>query len=185
MRRLTCLFALMILSACVIAIAGSTAAQTENQSVYTDVSGRKCRTIRESTEGAGYWTAECSGVNGYKLLVDEDDLRQNVTVVTPLGKKHDLNLWSVIGTGFSNLGEKAEWRMAKQQGKLTPIAVIVRFTVSIDAADSSKTMSYLAVSKITSKEICVTDKIPPSRTANEEARRAADSSANKPCLQAP
>ena len=124
-------------------------------------------------------------MNGYKLLVDEDDLRQNVTVVTPLGKKHDLNLWSVIGSGFSNLGEKAEWRMAKQQGKLAPVALIVRFTVSIDPEDSSKTASYLAVSKITRQQICVTDKIPPTRPANEEARRAADSSANKPCLQAP
>ena len=56
MRVLTCLLAVMILSACVIAVEWSTAAQTENQSVYTDVSGRKCRTIKESTEGAGYWS---------------------------------------------------------------------------------------------------------------------------------
>jgi hypothetical protein len=39
------------------------------------------------------------------------------------------------------------------------------------------------VSKITATEICVTDKILPGPKANEDARRAADTAATKPCLK--
>jgi hypothetical protein len=46
-------------------------------------------------------------------------------------------------------------------------------------------MSYLAFAKITSNEICVTDKISPGPKANEDARRAADAAASKPCLKQP
>ena len=42
--------------------------------------------------------------------------------------------------------------------------------------------SYLVVAKITPTDICVTDKISPSSTANDDARHAADTAANKPCL---
>ena len=121
------------------------------QSVYTNLSGRSCRTLKEDQTGAGYWKGQCPGVAGYKLLVEEGDLRQNVTVITPRGRKHSLDLWSVIGSGFSSLGEKAEWRMKKQRGALVPVALIVRFNMSIDPEDSSTIKSHLAVSKITSK----------------------------------
>ena len=43
--------------------------------------------------------------------------------------------------------------------------------------------SYLAVTKITPTEICVTDKILSGANANEDARRAADTAATKPCLK--
>ncbi len=66
---------------------------------------------------------------------------------------------------------------------LLPLPLIVRYTLS-NPEDSSKQTSYLSVSKITKAQICVTDKIEPSARANEEARRAADTAADKPCLKA-
>jgi hypothetical protein len=112
-------------------------------------------------------------------------VRESITVISPNGKKHPLEFWNVIGSGFSNVGQKAEWRVIKKNGKIVPIALIIRFNVTENAADSTKDTSYLAVAKITPQKICVTDKIPPSATANEEARAAADSSADKPCLEPP
>jgi hypothetical protein len=148
------------------------------KSVYSSL--YKCKLV---TTGHDYSTQACAGVAGYNLRLEYDDARESITVVTPNGRKHPLNLWEAISSGFSSVGQKAEWRVITKNGKLVPIALIVRFNASENPEDSSKVTSYLAVAKITPQKICVTDKIPPSATANEEARRAADASADKPCLQ--
>ena len=124
----------------------------------------------------------CPGVAGYKLQSEEVDLRQNIQVITPNGKKHSLELWNVIGSGFSALGEKAEWRVKRQGGKTVPVALIIRYNVA-NPEDSTKGSSYLAVAKITAAKICVTDKIEPKADANVAARTAADNAGTKPCLQ--
>lgn len=152
-----------------------------NQSVYTSLEPKQCKTLR--SEEAGDYSARCRGVAGYTLLVVEGDLRQNITVVTPQGAKHSLELWQVVSSGFSSLGPKAEWRVSKKNGKVVPNALIVRYTANEDAEHPNKTTSYLAVVKITPTTICVTEKIPPGANANELARIAADNSASKACLQ--
>ena len=153
-------------------------AQT-NRSVYTSLREKQCRTIKSAMAGDDGYEGRCRGAAGYTLLLSEGDLRQNITVVTPKGTKHSLDLWDVISGGFSSVGPKAEWRMSKQK----PTALIIRYNASEDPNQPNKLTSYLAVTKITTSEICVTDKIPPGAKANEDARRAADESANKPCLK--
>jgi hypothetical protein len=73
--------------------------------------------------------------------------------------------------------------MALQNGKLVPVALIVRYNASEDPETPNKTMSYLAVAKITPTTICVTERISPGPKANEDARRAADVASTKPCLK--
>ncbi|HEX2269671.1 MAG TPA: hypothetical protein VHH35_09055, partial [Pyrinomonadaceae bacterium] len=97
-----------------------------NSSVYTPLAEKQCRTIKSTDAEGGEYEGRCRGVAGYTLIVTEGDLRQNVTVVTPKGAKHSLELWDVISSAFSSVGPKAEWRMAKQNGKLTPVALIIR-----------------------------------------------------------
>jgi hypothetical protein len=161
------------------------ASAQSNRSVYTPSGDKQCRVIKSAEAGDDGYEARCRGTGGYTLLLSEGDLRQNVTVITPKGSKHSLDLWDVISGGFSSVGPKAEWRLAKQNGKVAPIALIVRYNASEDPAQPNKLSSYLAVTKITATEICVTDKISPGPTANEDARRAADSAATKPCLKNP
>jgi len=153
-----------------------------NRSVYTSLDEKQCQTIKSAD--AGDYVGRCRGVAGYTLLVSEGDLRQNVTIITPTGSKHSLDLWDVISSGFSSVGPKAEWRLTMQNGKLAPAALILRYNASEDPAQPNKLSSYLAVTKITPTEICVTDKIVPGRRANDDARRAADSATTKPCLKA-
>ena len=153
-------------------------AQT-NRSVYTSLQAKQCRVIKSAMAGDDGFEARCRGTAGYSLLLSEGDLRQNITVVTPQGKKHSLDLWDVISGGFSSVGPKAEWRLAKQK----PMALIIRYNASEDPDHPDKLTSYLAVTKITATEICVTDKIPPGATANDDARRAADAAPTKPCLK--
>jgi hypothetical protein len=155
------------------------AAQT-NESVYTELTEAKCKTIKTGEEFA---VRSCPGVGGYKLLAADDDARGSITVVDPRGKEHPLNYWHVITPAFSYLGDKAEWRVVKKNGKITPVALIVRVNASENQEDPNKKSSYLAVAKITPQQVCVTDKIAPGATANEEARRAADASSSKPCLK--
>jgi hypothetical protein len=152
------------------------------QSVYTDISAKACKTISVDKESESS-VQRCQGIGGYQLLVEEGDLRSSITVVAPNGKKYELNYWSVITTAFSSLGQKAEWRVVKKQGKAIPIALIVRVNASKDGETPNEIISYLAVAKITPQAICVTDKIEPGATQNAEARRAADSSATRKCLE--
>lgn len=152
------------------------------ESVYTDLSSTRCKTVSVNKETAGS-VQRCAGVAGYSLLVEDDDQRQSVTVVTPAGKRHPLNYWQVITSAFSTVGEKAEWRVERNGRKVRPIALIVRVYANENAEAPNERTSYLAVAKVTPEKVCVTDKIKGGTTANEEARRAADASADKPCLE--
>src|SRR5947199_10655594 len=134
------------------------ASAQSNQSVYTSLSTKACRTIKSTSNEGGSYVGICPGVAGYKLQSEEGDLRQNIQVITPSGKKHSLELWNVIGSGFSAFGEKSKWQVKHQTGKTVPVALIVRYNVA-NPEDSTKGTSWLAVAKITAAKICITDKI--------------------------
>jgi hypothetical protein len=151
-------------------------------SVYSSLSN--CKLVRNDRESDSS-TQACRGVAGYNLRLEYADVRESITVISPDGKQHQLEFWNVISSAFSHVGEKAEWRVVKRKGKVVPVALIIRFTATEGGGDTPKPVSYLAVAKITPQKICVTDKIAPSATANEEARRAADASADKPCIEPP
>ena len=172
----------LLISALLLLASGIAAAQT-NRSVYTPLEEKYCRTLKTHEKGDEGYEAGCPGTAGYKLLLSEGDLRQNITVITPPGAQHSLELWDVISGGFSSVGPKAEWRVTLRNGKSAPVALIIRYNASEDPEKPEKLTSYLAVAKITANEICVTDKISPGPKANEEARRAADAAATKPCLK--
>jgi hypothetical protein len=160
----------------------SIVAQAKLKSVYSDLSESKCKTIEVDKE-TGSSTQRCPGIAGYKLLVLDDDARQSITVITPGGKEHPLNLWQVVTYAFSSVGNKAEWRVTRSRRRVSPVALIVRVNASEDSANPSRLTSYLAVVKVTPDEICVTHKIPPGAKANEAARQAADTAQIAPCLK--
>jgi hypothetical protein len=161
----------------------TTAAAQTNRSVYTPLGEKQCRTIKSHEGGDDGFEARCPGTARYTLLLSEGDLRQNITVITPQGAKHSLELWDVVSGGFSSVGPKAEWRIATQNKKAVPVALILRYNASEDPDKPDKRTSYLAIAKITPTEICVIEKIPPGATANEDARRAADVAGTKSCLK--
>jgi hypothetical protein len=173
---------LALLITSLILLASATASAQRIRSLYTDLSPKKCKTLSSNTLGESS-TQRCAGVAGYKLLVLEGDLRQSITVIKPDGSEHELNLWhSVGGGGFSHVGPRAEWRVKTVKGKLVPIALIVRFNVSENPEDATKTTSYLTVTKLTPQKICLIGLIPPTQGGNVEARAKADASADQPCL---
>ncbi|HEY6187026.1 MAG TPA: hypothetical protein VIW80_05045 [Pyrinomonadaceae bacterium] len=169
--------------ACVIGASCFAVAQQNRgaiTSVYTTIN--KCRTISVDRESASY-VERCAGIAGYKLDVETGDERMSIAVIAPGGKRSELSYWQVITSAFSSLGNKAEWRVQKVGGKLVPVALIVRVNANENPDNPWKTTAYLAVAKITPQRTCVTDKIAAGARANEEARRAADDAAGKPCLE--
>jgi hypothetical protein len=148
----------------------------QNKSVYTSTKTGACRTISSDSGGAGSYEGECTGVGGYKVRLLEGDIRQTINIITPGKKKFELNFWGFYG-GFSSIGEKIEWRTKGG----APVALIARFNVA-DAEDSSKSTSYLMVSKIGKTSSCVTDVVEPQANQNEKARELADAASGKPCM---
>ena len=157
-------------------------AQERIESVYSDLAPSKCKTLTTDRE-TGASTQRCPGIGGYKLLVHDDDARQSITVVTPNGKKHDLDFWDVVTHGFSSVGSKAEWRVSRNKRKLAPIALIIRVNASEDSENPNRKTSYLTVTKLTPEKICVTHKIPQSADANARARQAAYEARTAACLK--
>ena len=180
MDRLSSFIVLLVF---ILLSGASPALAQSNQSVYTNLAPKFCRTVKSSSDEADSYTGRCRGVAVYNLIVEEGDLRTNIKVLPPKGAEQSLELWDVVSGGFSSLGPKAEWRMTRRAGKLTPIGLIVRYNVSENPADPNKITSYLVVSKVAPDGSCVTEKILPGPNANDEARRAADAAASKNCLK--
>jgi len=163
---------------------GIFAQKAKIESVYTSLETKACKTLSQTDEEAGSYEGECPGIGGYKLRLIEGDIRQSINVITPGKKKYELDLTGHVSGGFSSVGAKAEWRVTRKGRIQTPIALIIRFNVSDNPENTSIITSYLVVSKITKNQICITNVVKPGAKANEEARKFADSSADKPCQSA-
>lgn len=157
-------------------VSGAAFAQ-KTTSIYTSTRAESCRTIESNPDEGGSYEGECRGVAGYKLRLMEGDLRQALDVITPGKKRFELIKWGMFG-GFSVIGDKAEWRM---KGGV-PVALIARYSVA-NTEDSTKSKSYLIVSKIGAKSSCVTDIVDPMAKQNEKARELADTAASRPCME--
>src|SRR4051794_7147375 len=81
-------------------------ASAQNTSVYSTLNPAKCKTIESTSEEGGSYVGECKGVLGYKLQIEEGDVRQTVNIITPTRKKFELNLWHFY-SAFSSVGKKA------------------------------------------------------------------------------
>jgi len=162
--------------------AGFVFGQAKNQSIYTSLATKDCKTLASNADQGESYRGSCPGVGGYKLEFLEGDLRQSLNVIAPGKKNFALNLWTVVSSGFSSLGEKVEWRVAGSGKAPSPRALIVRFNASENPEDSSKITSYLVVVKVTKSTACVTDIVNPSANQNEQARSLADAATGKSCL---
>ncbi len=173
---------ILIMAATIFLCVSAAFSQTKKtESVYTDLASEKCKTIKSFPDEGGSYRGECAGIGGYKLEVLEGDLRQTINVVSPNRKKYELELWNKVSSGFSAVGDKAEWRVVRAGKTAKPTALIFRFNASDNPEKPEQNISYLVVVKITKSAVCVTDVVKPSANANTDARKLADVSADKPC----
>ncbi|GAB2876154.1 hypothetical protein GCM10027277_51940 [Pseudoduganella ginsengisoli] len=169
-RYLNCLAIVTVFSSWDSAVAQ----ESTISSAYTGIASKACvRRIDDAVTGAR--TSDCPGVHGFRLQVLEDDERSSVSVVTPDGRVLPLNYWDVVTRGFSTLGTRAEWRIAKAGGKAVPVALIVRVN-AVDQSDPEhpKRVPLLAVARIARDAACVVRTVDArAPDANEQARQVA------------
>jgi hypothetical protein len=161
--------------AAAVLLCTATPALAGNSSAYTTYDLKACKVVEKSTgEGDASDVWQCKGYKGLadtNFLYFEGDLRGFM----PIGR-NPRNHCAATQTfsGFNSAGNTVEWRL--KNGK--PIAAIVRWTVSYDPEDSSKTKSWLVVTKLEKAESChmafVEGAYPK---ANEKARAIADAKA--------
>lgn len=168
-------YLLCLAAAAALITNGNVCAQQNATSIYTDISSKACaKHIDDPTTDA--YTLYCPGVHGFRLQIHDDDERSSVSVVTPDRRVFHLNYWEVVTRGFSTLGDKVEWRIAKVGGRATPVGIIVRVN-TLDQSDPErpKPAPLLAVAKISRDATCVTRVVNAlAPDANIEARRFSD-----------
>ena len=145
--------------------------QLVGSSQYISLDPATCKLIEQNLEEGGYWRRRCGGAAGYVLETSESDLRQDIVVIAPDGRRSELNLSSVVARGsFNSLGSVAEWR-GPSSGK--PRALIVRLSVPADETVGRSGRSDLVVARL-APPACVVAVVPRGPSQNEKARAIAD-----------
>ncbi len=147
-------------------------------SSYTSIDEKDCMTLDSDDLGS---IQECEPFGDIGVRVVEGDIRQSITL-TRQNREYILNFQSIVGTGLSTLGTQIEWRHEKGKSENVK-GMIVRLDVNEDPEDLDKITSYLVVSKITPKDICIVGKILPQSNQNELARAMLDVKEELPCLK--
>jgi hypothetical protein len=175
-----------VLSACLTA----ERSQTEHpepaiESIFTDLSAVSCKEFIDQTDPNSTPFQICPGVSGYTLIIRHvGSGRQSINIVTPSQHEFPLEYHEFITRHMFHLDDKAEWRVLMNNEKKIPIALIVRVQTHENLDEPEQvTHSYLALTKITPDEICVTDKIPSGSLSQAEVHSAADSAWEKDCLE--
>jgi hypothetical protein len=164
--------ALAVLFLCLFMSPVMSPARAGNSSAYTKYKLEQCRVVEKNNgveEASDVWL--CKGYKGdpnYSFLYYEGDLRGFM----PIGRNARSHCAAgQTFSGFNSAGDTVEWRI--KNGR--PVAAIVRWTVSYDPEDSTKTKTWLVVTKLEKNDSChmafVEGAYPK---ANEKARALAD-----------
>ena len=174
MKRHTKIFAMVLLS--------SSALCAQIQSTYTKSDNKSCKVVQ--SDNTGYSSVSvCPEYAGIKVEIRESDMRQDMTLVRK-GKQYNLEFRKKISQAFSSFGPVLEWRFSEGKVK-TPTAMISRFIAADKYVDGiQENVSYLVVTKITDKKMCIVGKVYPGKNQNVKARRLADKSQTISCLKA-
>ena len=142
----------------------------EDAGRYTSIEPTACRLLEQNIEEGGYSRHACDGHAGYRLETTESDLRQDIVVIAPDGRRSDLQLSSIVAKGaFNGLGKTAEWRGAEAR----PAALIVRLNVAPGPEPTRPDVSNLVVARL-APPACVVAVLPPGPNQNAAARGIAD-----------
>jgi hypothetical protein len=160
-----------------MSFAMSTPARAQTiSSVYTSTAPRDCRAIGPRRSEDGSASRLCPGKAGLAVLVNEDDLRETVSVGrnrADAGRQPAAETW--FGP-FSSTTTTVEWRM--QDGK--PFAIIQRWHIADnsdqDKAGRPKDKAMLVVTRLPPGTVCHVAYVDVSANpdANDIARKAAD-----------
>lgn len=143
-----------------------------------------CKVIEMNADEA-YSISECPGAGGYRLRVNESDLRETVAIVAPDGARQDVDFSPAVRSGgFSSIGDTIEWRGLRSGNTVEPDTVILRYALVEDPENPEQPTRYLLTIALDGKAPCITSIEAPGAGQNEKARVAADARP-RTCLPAP
>lgn len=174
----------LLLAACAAQNRGPAAgSKSAVQSVYTTLDPNQCRKEIDRNDPNDTPYLVCPGVAGYSLIQRRADAgRVSLDVADAAGHVHPLNYQEFVTRYMCSLDGNAEWRVSNQDGRQTPVALIVQVQAREDNDSPERvTHTYFAVSKITPDAACVTDVMDKAKQTESEVRRIADSAHARPC----
>ncbi len=139
MRRLRLLVGPVVLAAASVGVVGAapSSAATKKVAVTSakvSLADKDCRSVGTTAapdEPADFGTFRCGKpVDGWSVQVDYADARESLTLLKG-STAYDLNLWQVVSTGFSSLGDALEFRV--RSGKA--VGAVVRYTANVDGTE--------------------------------------------------
>jgi len=150
-----------------------------NVSLFTIGGLNPCKVIEKNEEEGPFYRHRCPGIGGYNYEVIEHDLRQELLIIGPGGRRDELGLGSIGNGGFSTLGTTFDWRGPAGQ---PPRVLTVRYNVDEDGDPDIPDRSYLAVIRLRSPA-CLVASVPPGPDQNDRARAIADRVPLRPCMK--
>jgi hypothetical protein len=146
----------------------------ELSSVYTPLDLKKCKDVTpaDAKEYGTIW--RCEGYEGISVRVAEGDLR----IFVSFGPKAETqSAANETLPQFNNIGDKLEWRVAKEGDRWRPFATVLRYLWDADG----KKGSTLVVTKLAHGDACHMAYVDATNNpkANDQARAIADRDAAK------
>lgn len=151
----------------------------ELSSIYTPLDLKKCKDVTpaDAKEYGTIW--RCEGYEGLSVRIAEGDLR----IFVSYGPKAETQTAAnETLPQFNTIGDKLEWRVAKQGDRFWPFATILRYKWDSDNGEGST----LVISKLGRDDACHVAYVDATGNpkANEQARVIADRDAvNFVCKQ--
>lgn len=156
--------------------------ETGIESVFTNI--KHCKTHTDPTDPNSTAYKLCPGVAGYQLIVRKMGAgRKSIEVITDAEVSYPLDYQDLVTKGMFHIGDRAEWRIAKDSAQARPLALIVEIHAHDDLDQPERvTTTYLALAKLSAAEICVTDVIVQGTLPAQQIDELALDAQHKPCL---
>jgi hypothetical protein len=152
-------------------------AAAQNSSAYSSTAPKDCRVSSARTDVDDSTTRICRGNSGLVVLIDEDDLRESVSVGRNRKAAEDEPAARTSFGPFNSTTNTIEWRL---DAKARPFAMIQRWHIA-DNDDPEpngrpRTKQLLVVTTLPPGPVCHVAyvDVTSNPTANELARKAAD-----------
>jgi hypothetical protein len=112
--------------------------------------------------------------------------RKSIEVINAAQQSFPLSYQEVVTKGMFHLGEQAEWRVVERSNRTIPVAFIAEIHAhdNLDEPDQVTTI-YLAVAKISTAEVCVTDVVDQQKFSREQLLQLADRAQQRACINTP
>jgi hypothetical protein len=152
-------------------------------SSYTSIAEKRCKkTVNLKIEDTEYAASRiCAGIAGYKVYIDEEDLRETLTIGKTLKQALKEPAADDHHGGFNGFEDTVEWRRGQGGGKHgKPFAAIVGWSFAdnenLEESGRPKSARLLVVMRLPPGPVCRVAYIDRAANtdANALARKAAD-----------